>query len=399
MPFGVYIHIPYCLQRCTYCDFATYEQSKILPSSQYVQLLHEEIRQKHSAYPKGPLSTVYFGGGTPSLLPSSEILSILGQLANHGFTLGPQTEITIEINPATVDPKKLADYMRAGINRFSVGAQTFFDPLLKFVHREHTAEQTRETLRLLAKEKLNYSFDILFALPGQTLEMLKKDLDEVIAFHPPHVSPYCLTVPEGHPLSKNRPLEDEQIAMFELIREQLEQAGYHRYEISNFSLPGFESRHNSLYWDDRSYWGVGLSAHSYAPWTPYGVRYWNPNSIGPYQKLIEKNRGLSFSSPIENLGPDGFEILTASQALTDACHVSLRRKSGMNLQDLQNRFGAAGLRLVKGPLDQMLSDGWLFEPQPNRFVLTEQGLLLSNQVFAGLTFLNDEWKKASAGLS
>jgi len=396
MPFGIYVHIPYCLQRCTYCDFATYEQTKILPSPQYVSLVQDEVRQKHHAFPKQELTTVYFGGGTPSLLPSSEILTILEELARHGFTTGPQTEITIEINPATVDPRKLQDYLKAGINRFSVGAQTFDDPLLKFVHREHNADQTRDTLRLLQSQSVNYSFDILFALPGQTLDMLKRDLDEVMKFRPAHVSPYCLTVPEGHPLSKNRPLEDIQVQMFELIRETLLSAGYHRYEISNFSLPGFESRHNSLYWNDSAYWGIGLSAHSYMPWEKHGVRFWNPNAIGAYQNLIESKTGQIFTTPFGNLELEGYEILTAAQSLTDFCHVSLRREEGLDLGALESRFGQAGLHLVKGPLAQLRSQGWLLTDAASLFRLSEEGLLLSNQVFAALTFLDDEWTAASA---
>ena len=391
MSFGVYIHIPYCLQRCTYCDFATYEKDKILPSSQYVALISEEIRQKKAAFPEKNLSTIYFGGGTPSLLPSSEILSILSELAKQGFIRGPDTEITIEINPATIDEGKLADYRAAGINRFSVGAQTFDDPLLKSVHREHNAAQTRETLQILAGKGLNYSFDLLFALPGQTLDILRRDLQEVLHYQPPHVSPYCLTVPEGHVLSKNRPLEETQLEMFELIRTTLESAGYIRYEISNFAKPGFESKHNSLYWEDQPYWGLGLSAHSFMPWEKNGTRFWNPSSIGAYQHLIEKNRGLTFSQPFENLSPELFEILTPFQALTDFCHTSLRRKRGLNLIDLQKKFGPGGLRLVKGPLEQMLAQSWLIFEEPDQYRLSEDGLLLSNQVFAALTFLPEEW--------
>jgi oxygen-independent coproporphyrinogen-3 oxidase len=189
MSFGVYVHIPYCLQRCTYCDFATYEQSKIMPPDQYVSLLQEEIRQNEKAYAKQVLDTVYFGGGTPSLLPAASIVSILNSLANFGFTTGPQTEITIEINPATISVEKMDAYLKAGINRFSVGAQTFDDKLLKSVNREHTARQTRDTLALLQSYKVNFSFDILFGLPGQTVEGLKQDLDEVLRIQPAHVSP------------------------------------------------------------------------------------------------------------------------------------------------------------------------------------------------------------------
>lgn len=396
MSFGVYIHIPYCLQRCTYCDFATYERGKILPSNQYVELVREEIRQKQGAFRDRTLSTVYFGGGTPSLLPSSEILALLVELEKQGFDRSPDAELTIEINPATVDPRKLAVYQNAGINRYSVGAQTFDDPLLKSVRREHSAQQTRETLGLLSGEKLNYSFDLLFALPGQTLDILKRDLDEVLKFQPPHVSPYCLTVPEGHPLAKNRPLEDVQLEMFELIRTTLESAGYHRYEISNFARPGFESRHNSLYWEDESYWGLGLSAHSYAVEAgPFGTRFWNPPAIASYQDLIEKHRGRTFRSPVENLSEDGFERLHAAQSLTDFCHTSLRRKKGLDLRALQKKFGETGARLVTGPLEQMRQQGWLQPERSQVYRLSEEGLLISNQVFANLTFFAEEWEKAS----
>lgn len=395
MKFGIYVHIPYCLQRCTYCDFATYERGQILPPEQYVLLLKEEIRQKQKAFPKGELTTLYFGGGTPSLLPSQQILAVIQELANTGFAVGPATEVTIEINPATIDARKLDHYLEMGVNRFSVGAQTFNDPLLKSVKREHNALQTRETLELLSNRKVNFSFDLLFALPGQTLEILENDLAEVVRLKPAHVSPYCLTVPEGHVLSKGRPLEDTQLDMFEMIRKTLVTEGYHRYEISNFSLPGFESRHNSLYWDDEAYWGLGLSAHSYAPKSgPFGTRYWNPNSIGGYQKLIE-SRSETVSEPHGNLQPELYEVLEAHQALTDFCHTSLRRERGLDLEHVRRKFGPAGLRLVTGPLQDLVQRGWLRSPQTGVFTLTEEGLLVSNQVFSNLAFLQEEWAKAA----
>lgn len=395
MKFGIYVHIPYCLQRCTYCDFATYERGQILPPEQYILLLKEEIRQKQQAFPKGELATLYFGGGTPSLLPSEQILAVIQELANTGFTVGPATEVTIEINPATIDARKLDHYLEMGVNRFSVGAQTFNDPLLKSVKREHNARQTRETLELLSSRKVNFSFDLLFALPGQTLEILESDLAEVVRLRPAHVSPYCLTVPEGHVLSKGRPLEDAQLEMFDMIRRTLVPAGYHRYEISNFSLPGFESRHNSLYWDDDAYWGLGLSAHSYAPTSgAFGTRYWNPNSIGAYQKLIE-SRTDPVSEPHGNLSPELYEILEAHQALTDFCHTSLRRERGLELEHVRRKFGAAGLRLVEGPLQDLIERAWLRSPQNGVFTLTEEGLLVSNQVFSNLAFLKEEWASAA----
>lgn len=390
MPFGIYVHIPYCLQRCTYCDFATYEQSKIMPPAQYLNLLKEEIRQTEAAYPQKELSTIYFGGGTPSLLPAEDIVSILDALANAGFTKNQATEMTIEINPATITAQKMETYLKAGMNRFSVGAQTFDDRLLKSVNREHNAQQTRETLTLLKSFGVNFSFDILFALPTQTLDGLKRDLDEVVRLKPPHVSPYCLTVPEGHVLSFNRPLEDDQLKMFDLITETLKAEGYEQYEISNFALPGFHSRHNSLYWDDSPYWGIGLSAHSYAHESPWGIRYWNPNSIGAYQSWIESNRGKQFLKPADNLPAANFERLEKHQALTDFCHTRLRTMKGLSEAQLQMRFGPSVSDAVLGQLRLFAEQNLVTRYGEGFWRLTEEGLVLSNQVFAGLTYLKGE---------
>ncbi len=388
--FGIYVHIPYCLQRCTYCDFATYEQSKILPPSQYLQLLKEEIRQSEKAYRKGPLETIYFGGGTPSLLPAEDIVSILDDLAKVGFTAGPHTEITIEINPATLTGHKMETYLRAGVNRFSVGAQTFDDRLLKSVHREHNAQQTRETLKFLQSFGVNYSFDILFALPTQTIEGLRADLDEVLKFAPPHVSPYCLTVPDGHILSQNRPLEDDQLKMFEMISTTLKNESYERYEISNFAKSGFHSRHNSLYWDDSDYWGIGLSSHSYCHSGPWGTRYWNHSSIGAYEAWIQSRQQLMFERPAENLPEENKEVLEKHQALTDFCHTALRTRKGLGEEILLRRFGHGPGEAVQGQLKLFLEQGLVTHSGEGAWQLTEEGLLLSNQVFAGLTYLKGE---------
>jgi oxygen-independent coproporphyrinogen-3 oxidase len=204
MDFGAYVHIPYCLQRCRYCDFTTFEFSEIMPPEKYLQILLREIRKRSSLFEPTKLASLYFGGGTPSLIPAPFILSIISELANCGFEIDSDSEVTIEINPATVNEEKLDFYIKSGINRFSVGAQSFNDDLLKLCGRRHLAEDTRHTLRLLRERSLNYSFDLLFALPSQTLDQLKQDLDEVELFDPPHLSAYCLTVPSGHPMAKNR---------------------------------------------------------------------------------------------------------------------------------------------------------------------------------------------------
>ncbi|MBX2988150.1 MAG: radical SAM family heme chaperone HemW [Bdellovibrionaceae bacterium] len=387
--FGVYIHIPYCLQRCTYCDFATYEQSKIFGSSIYVDLVLEELSQRADFYGPRFLDTIYFGGGTPSLLPAEEIVSLLKGLEKHGYRRSDKTEVTIEINPATVSQDKLSAYLDAGINRFSVGAQTFDDGLLKMVHREHNSRQTLETLDLLQKRDLNFSFDLLFALPTQTLDGVRRDLEIAIDRGSKHISPYCLTVPSGHPLSKGRAPDEEQAEMFELIRDALVSRGFSPYEISNFSLPGHESRHNLLYWTDEEYWGVGLSAHSYSKREVWGTRFWNPSSIGDYRKLIEAHRGRRFQSPRQALSADLSEQLEMHQSLTDFCHTSLRLMRGLKEAELLAKFPSRLTSPVKTRLDRLVKRG-LLQVIPDGWSLTREGVVLSNLVFSEMTFLKDE---------
>jgi oxygen-independent coproporphyrinogen-3 oxidase len=389
MAFGVYVHIPYCIQRCTYCDFATYEQSKILPPDQYVQLLFKEIRQKHRYYQPQKLNTIYFGGGTPSLIDAHLIVAIIKELAKFGFTTGPDTEITIEINPATINEEKLKVYLDHGINRFSVGAQTFDDRLLKMVNREHNAKQTLETLDLLRAHDLNFSFDILFALPSQAVAGLQRDVQIAIEQGARHLSPYCLTVPDGHPLSKGRPIEDDQVEMFDIIQSELTKKGFQQYEISNFALPGSESRHNMLYWIDEPYWGLGLSAHSYSKESAWGTRYWNINSINEYQKQIQAFDGQEFSSPAKHLPAAQFEQLEMNQALTDFCHTSMRLMRGLDMELFKTKFPAEISQKVAGILENLNGKG-LVEKIDHHYRLTSNGIVLSNRVFQDLTFLKDD---------
>ncbi|MGZ3769705.1 MAG: radical SAM family heme chaperone HemW [Bdellovibrio sp.] len=388
MALGVYVHIPYCIQRCTYCDFATYEQSKILPPDQYVELLMKEIRQKHKYYSPQNLDTIYFGGGTPSLIPAHLIVAIIKELGRFGFTTRPDAEITIEINPATINEEKLKIYLDNGINRFSVGAQTFDDRLLKMVHREHSAKNTLETLDLLRKYGLNFSFDILFALPSQTVEGLKNDVKIAIQQGAKHISPYCLTVPDGHPLSKGRPIEDDQVEMFEIIAEELTKNNFNQYEISNFALKGYESRHNLLYWIDEPYWGLGLSSHSYSKASPWGTRYWNLNSISEYQKQILEFDGQEYSCPSKHLPAAQFEELEMHQALTDFCHTSMRLMKGLNIKQLEQKFPSMKTKVES--LFENLKQKSLVHYDNGHWSLTQQGLVLSNRVFQELTFLSDD---------
>lgn len=395
MSFGVYIHIPYCLQRCTYCDFATYVHTETLPAAEYVDLLKNEM-SLHRFFPPQKLDTIYFGGGTPSLIEAELIVSLIKSLANNGYERSPVCEVTIEINPATVDEKKLNLYLENGINRFSVGAQTFDDRLLKMVHREHNAQQTIETLSLLRKYKLNFSFDLLFALPGQTLEGVQKDLKIALEMGSSHISPYCLTVPAGHPLAKGRAPEDEQVDMFAAIDQTLTQAGLYQYEISNYSRPGFESKHNLLYWTDQEYWGLGLSAHSYRKEkSAYGERFFNANTM----ELYAKNRRTTAETNLRTaLGMNAVEELTLSQAVMDFCHTSLRLYQGLSRAALLEKFSVEVLRKVEQRLTtSKLRSLLIYDNEHWR--LTSQGRLLSNLVFAELIFETEELLSADIDFS
>lgn len=383
MPFGIYVHIPYCLKRCSYCDFATFElglkKMGYLEPGDYVDLVCREIQVRGAHFKDQELTSVYFGGGTPSLIEPILLESILSALIENSFVLNRHTEITLEINPETLTDERLEQYLNIGFNRFSVGAQTFHPQILRAIGREHGPEQILKTLDLLRSRKLNYSFDLLFALPEQTLADVETDLKIVSQFSPPHLSAYCLTVPTGHPLEKHRPFEDVQIQMFASIEASLRNIGLRKYEISNFSRPGFESKHNMLYWKDENYLGFGLSAHSHLALERHGKRFWNPKTFIDYKKMVLTDPSLLA------LTQENSETLTFEEALTDYCHVSLRLSEGMNFYDLRYRFGNAALALVRSRVGG-LADRGLVELSDERLKLTRNGELLSNQVFADLLF-------------
>lgn len=386
MALSVYIHIPYCLQRCRYCDFTTFEFNQIMAPENYIGLVLKELRLRHQFVPSKKLRSVYFGGGTPSLISAELIISLLDELANLGFEFLPSCEVTLEINPATVDEKKLDLYLGRGVNRLSVGAQTFHDHHLRNCGRKHSAEDTRKTLDLLKRHKVNFSFDLLFALPGQSTAELESDLLEVGRYSPNHLSAYCLTVPEGHPMSSNRPLEEDQVEMFRLIECSLKATGLQKYEISNFAKPGFESKHNLAYWRDQSYWGLGLSAHSYfANQGPYGARFWNPKDFQAYAHQVE-----TLASSLEKTlpGPQ-IEHLKAHEALSDFCHTHLRLRSGLPLEAVQRKFGPLARSLVEARLHSLKAKN-LVQSSNGSAVLTQEGEVLSNLVFEMVHFSSAE---------
>lgn len=386
MSLAVYVHIPYCLQRCRYCDFATFEFTEILPPEKYTEWVLQEIRNRRQFWNQSEIQTLYFGGGTPSLISPELIVAIKNELATSGFTFRTSSEITLEINPATITEENLNKYLKAGFNRFSVGAQTFDDRLLKVCGRKHVAADTHSTLQLLRRYNLNYSFDLLFALPGQTLQQVRKDLEIVAGYSPPHLSAYCLTVPQGHPMSTGRAPENEQLEMFAAIEQRLKVCGLDKYEISNFAKPGFESKHNCVYWNDQSYWGIGLSSHSYSRDSgEFGMRFWNPKSIPAYGEQAPKT-GAGFA---EILPADQREHLLQHEALTDFCHMHLRTHAGLPEDALRCKFGDSLTGITKKRLLKLQKSGSL-EAISGGWRLTPAGQLISNKVFEELCFLPNE---------
>ncbi len=389
--FGIYIHIPYCIQRCLYCDFATYEQSQIFPPEEYTQLLLEEMRQKSNYFTAQDVDTIYFGGGTPSLVQPELLGKILAGLASLGFRPKKTAEITIEINPATISADKMQSYKELGINRYSVGAQTFNDSLLKKLGREHNSQQTRETLALLRNQTSNFNFDILFALPNQSLADLKSDLAEATLQGAQHISPYCLTIPKGHILSGGRAPDEEQLEMFTTIRDVLMAKGFQRYEISNYALPGHESRHNLLYWTDQEYWSLGLSAHSYSKASTWGTRFWNVNSINDYKKQVLENKNSVFKTLESSLPPEQFEVLKIHQSLTDFLHTSLRLAQGLSEEKWLQKFPSSAWDKVLARLEKM-EKRQVLRRGDGAWSLTENGVVISNLVFEEMTFLDRDFK-------
>ncbi|MCY4512505.1 MAG: radical SAM family heme chaperone HemW [Bdellovibrionales bacterium] len=391
-PLFIYVHIPYCEKRCTYCDFTIFEKDKALPSSEYISLLKQEISNKKKFFKEFRVETIYFGGGTPSLIPSEELTQIIQEIKSC-FFVSPTVEITLEVNPGNLTKESFRQYQAYGVNRFSLGVQTFNSWFLKESGRSHGVKDSLRDLTFFQENHLNFSVDLMFGLPHQTLSKLKKDLKTVSSFCPPHISLYNLTVPKNHTLSNNRATETTQAEMFQLIKQILKKKGLKKYELSNFAREGFHSRHNSAYWNGSSFLGLGVSAHSYlsplytfpgfSKNRPYGLRFWNSRSLSIYK---EQALAPCSQSPIDNLPLKQTESLKLHEALTDFCHTRLRTTKGLSEKELTRFFPEKVSELVLQNLSLLTKNQWLKQKYP-WFSLTEKGEVLSNQVFLNLTFL------------
>ena len=403
MSAGVYIHIPFCKSRCSYCDFATdvYRDAGVV--ERYVDALCREIEsvfiranppagaESGSDWPtnwppadaggsdlRSPqvseggimVDTIYLGGGTPSLLKPKQLEKILNTVCET-FDVRDNFELTMEMNPVTVTHETLRDYRSLGVNRASFGVQTFDDADLKRLARGHTADDARQTFRLLREAGFkNVSFDLIIGLPRQTLDDWEKNLEEALSMQPEHLSLYLLEIHQGTPLaqqirSERQPMPDEELAaeMYELMQERVAAAGYGQYEISNFAKPGFESRHNTKYWRLDPVYGFGVSAHSFDGYQ----RYSNERDTAAYVKCIEEFGGAEVMRERIDLA-------------SEFVFLGLRMTEGIELADYANRFGE-DIKAKHSSDIERLEAARLIDLSKGRLRLTKKGMLFSNEVF------------------
>ncbi len=387
MKAGVYIHIPFCRSRCSYCDFATgmYERDA---ATAYVQALVAEIGDFQDVVPNCEVDTIYLGGGTPSLLHPEQLAQIL-QAVGERFAVASEAEVTIEMNPGDGQPGSsgadssgintgdcLSGWRELGINRVSFGAQTFDDDGLRQLGRTHTAADIQRTFRALRTAGFtNLNFDLIAGLSGQTLAGWERNLDQALALRPEHLSLYLLDVHEGTPLAdqirrglRAQPDEDLTAEMYRRMIERVCTAGYEHYEISNFCLPGHEARHNTKYWLGAPYYGFGCSAHSY---DGKFKRWSNERDAARYTRLIKAGQ----TPVVETVA------LSEQDARAESMFLGLRLMKGLNLRTLRDRFGVDPFAPYQGDLARFGAAG-LIEIDGDLIRLTRHGALLSNEVFA-----------------
>lgn len=374
MATGLYIHIPFCASRCIYCGFYSTVPRKTSSArslrSRYIDAMCKEIKQY-----KTRLSTIYFGGGTPSQLTPDELGKIFTTIDEH-FQLSQQnkwpSEITLECNPDDITEKFCEGIKNLPINRISMGVQTFSDERLAFLHRRHNAAEVYAAIeRLRAIGIDNLSIDLMFGFPDETIEEWKADVEKAIALNVEHISAYSLMYEENTPLYKlleNRKVKqiDEELyrTMYEYLIDELEKAGYNHYEISNFAKPGYESKHNSSYWENIPYIGIGASAHSYNIKT----RRWNIANIKEYTEAIE-----------QNLQPYEVEYIDADKHYNDAIVTALRTKKGLDISNFPLEYRQYFMKNVK----PFLENGQI-KMNGNNFYISRKGLYVSDAIMVEL---------------
>jgi oxygen-independent coproporphyrinogen-3 oxidase len=396
---GVYVHVPFCERVCPYCDFAVVA-ARTLPredEDRYVEALLQELEQRASPFEGRALASLYLGGGTPSLLHPDSLARIVRAVAeafpkrNEPVEAGKEpVEVTLEVNPSTLERERLPGFREAGVTRVSLGVQSFHDPVLQKLGRAHRANEGRHTLAACNDTGFeSVSIDLIFAAPGQSRADFAADLEEALSFAPAHVSTYELTIEPGTPfalaasrgqlgLARKDEREEDALAMVEAAEAVLGAAGLARYEISNYARPGFESRHNRRYWERRPVLGIGVGAFSNDPaseQTPFGVRRSNRRDLAGYLEALAAGKTPEAGPP---------EVLDAPTARAEAVFLALRASNGLDAAEFAVEFGAAPRAFFGAAIDELLTAGLLEElggESPGDLRLTARGKRLSDSVF------------------
>lgn len=345
---GIYIHIPFCKKACHYCNFHFSTSKGLMPAMQKAIL--SELAMRKDYIEGEPLRTIYWGGGTPSLIPIEDLEAQMNSIFRH-FNVLPDAEITLEANPDDLSEEKLNAWKLLGVNRLSIGVQSFFEEDLQWMNRAHNSTQSQKGLEKAMQYFDNISIDFIYGTPGLTDERWKKNIDTALEMGIPHLSCYALTVEPKTALeqliAKKKKEEvnvDSQARQYLLLLEWLDEAGYEAYEISNFALPGKRSRHNSSYWKGHSYLGIGPSAHSYNGKS----RQWNIANNALYIKSIE-NGNLSFER----------EELGRTQQINEHLMIRLRMMEGLDIYEYTTLFGSEESERVFRGMDPFIDNGWI----------------------------------------
>ena len=385
-PLSIYIHIPFCVRKCLYCDFLSAPASGETMEA-YASCLCREIEAAGKLYPDYEVRTVFFGGGTPSILKKERICQIM-EVLRRAFSLAEDAEITIEVNPGTVDADKLAAYYAAGINRLSIGVQSLQENELQALGRIHSTEDFFQTYSMAIKSGFNnINVDLMSAIPEQTLESCQDTLRQLLSLDrpPSHISAYSLIIEEGTPFYENTPvLPDEEMdrLFYKITNDILKAAGYHRYEISNYAREGCECRHNRVYWERGEYLGFGIGAASLMQET----RFSNIRDLQTYLKLLsgEAADGPSTGQLTEHLRQE-VSHLTEWEQMEEFMFLGLRLTEGVSKKRFFKTFGKKFTDVYPGISEKLIREGLLVQ-EGDRLKLTELGLDVSNRVMAEFLF-------------
>lgn len=364
---GIYVHIPFCVKKCDYCDFTSYCNVKEEDIYNYIKELNNNIKEELSKE-KYNIKTVYFGGGTPSYINSNYIIEILNTIKQNSI-IDKNAEITIEVNPGTVTKEKLQQYINAGFNRLSIGLQETHNNLLKYIGRIHSYEDFLSTYNLARRTGFNnINVDLIIGLPKQSIQDIKEDLERIIILKPEHISVYSLILEENTVLYNNYkdnkielPSDEQERRMYWYVKNTLENNGFKHYEISNFSRPGLESKHNTDCWKQKEYLGFGLSAHSYIDGKRYSNEINDENKIYKWKKIIHEEQDT--------------ESMQKEYML-----LGLRMVEGVSIREFKNKFGNNPIFVFRKELEKLVNEKLLIV-NGDRIKLTNKGLDLANMVW------------------